>query len=210
MLSRGTRRMENGQGMSDISQGPGWWLASDGKWYPPELWTGPPNTNPGGGPGAGASQPWTSGPATAGPGSTYPAGQPVQPGQPGPGGASPYPGSTPPTQPGYGYGYPPSGQPASVVPGGGSTNGLAIVSLVCAIAGIFFITSVVAIVLGFAARSQIRKSGGQQKGDGLAIAGIVIGFVWLAFYVLIFIIGALSNNSTSSVISLAGTIGHIA
>lgn len=30
--------------MSDTSQGPGWWLASDGKWYPPELWTGPPNT----------------------------------------------------------------------------------------------------------------------------------------------------------------------
>ena len=29
--------------MSDTSQGPGWWLASDGKWYPPELWTGPPD-----------------------------------------------------------------------------------------------------------------------------------------------------------------------
>jgi len=22
--------------MSDVSQGPGWWMASDGKWYPPE------------------------------------------------------------------------------------------------------------------------------------------------------------------------------
>ena len=22
--------------MSDVSQGPGWWVASDGKWYPPE------------------------------------------------------------------------------------------------------------------------------------------------------------------------------
>ena len=22
--------------MSDTSQGPGWWQASDGKWYPPE------------------------------------------------------------------------------------------------------------------------------------------------------------------------------
>ena len=22
--------------MSDTSQGPGWWLASDGRWYPPE------------------------------------------------------------------------------------------------------------------------------------------------------------------------------
>jgi hypothetical protein len=32
--------------MSDTSQGPGWWLASDGKWYPPELWTGPPTAGP--------------------------------------------------------------------------------------------------------------------------------------------------------------------
>lgn len=23
--------------MSDVSQGPGWWIASDGRWYPPEL-----------------------------------------------------------------------------------------------------------------------------------------------------------------------------
>jgi len=26
--------------MSDTSQGPGWWLASDGKWYPPDLTPG--------------------------------------------------------------------------------------------------------------------------------------------------------------------------
>ena len=35
--------------MSDESQGPGWWLASDGKWYPPDLAPGaqPPVTQPG-------------------------------------------------------------------------------------------------------------------------------------------------------------------
>ena len=27
--------------MSDVSHGPGWWLASDGKWYPPESSPGP-------------------------------------------------------------------------------------------------------------------------------------------------------------------------
>jgi len=32
--------------MSDTSQGPGWWLASDGRWYPPETWAGP--AQPGG------------------------------------------------------------------------------------------------------------------------------------------------------------------
>ncbi len=38
--------------MSDVSQGPGWWLASDGKWYPPH--TAPQATLP---PDAGAAYP---------------------------------------------------------------------------------------------------------------------------------------------------------
>jgi len=37
--------------MSDVPQGPGWWIASDGKWYPPEQHPGyqplPPPTAPG-------------------------------------------------------------------------------------------------------------------------------------------------------------------
>ncbi|HLN15822.1 MAG TPA: hypothetical protein VK277_03610 [Acidimicrobiales bacterium] len=33
--------------MSDVSQGPGWWLASDGKWYPPEAQPGPAPTSTG-------------------------------------------------------------------------------------------------------------------------------------------------------------------
>jgi hypothetical protein len=32
--------------MSMTSQGPGWWFASDGRWYPPESWTGPPQQAP--------------------------------------------------------------------------------------------------------------------------------------------------------------------
>jgi hypothetical protein len=41
--------------MSDASQGPGWWLASDGKWYPPE--TAPQATPPPPLPGNVAYQP---------------------------------------------------------------------------------------------------------------------------------------------------------
>ena len=38
--------------MSDVPQGPGWWQASDGRWYPPEAFPGaqpqqPPATPPG-------------------------------------------------------------------------------------------------------------------------------------------------------------------
>ena len=35
--------------MSDVSQGPGWWQASDLKWYPPELhadYVAPPTPSP--------------------------------------------------------------------------------------------------------------------------------------------------------------------
>lgn len=35
--------------MSDFSQGPGWWQASDGKWYPPEQAPGTPQPAAGGG-----------------------------------------------------------------------------------------------------------------------------------------------------------------
>lgn len=38
--------------MSDMSQGPGWWQASDGKWYPPEQSPGAQPTAPGPGYGA--------------------------------------------------------------------------------------------------------------------------------------------------------------
>ena len=224
--------------MSDTAEGPGWWLASDGKWYPPEQWTGPPNTSP---PGTSAptgqtvapAQPWQPSQSTTEPGAPVTAGQPAptwqsgspeQPGQPGVPGQPPaygpnaWPGSAPPVQPPYGatpygaspYGAAPYGQPVYVAPGGRSTNGLAIASFVCSILGIFFITFIVAIVLGFVARSQIRKSGGQQKGDGLAIAAIIIGFAWVAFYVLVIILGAIGSKSNTSVISLLGAIVHIA
>jgi uncharacterized RDD family membrane protein YckC len=32
--------------MSEVSQGPGWWQASDGKWYPPQSQTPPPFGQP--------------------------------------------------------------------------------------------------------------------------------------------------------------------
>jgi hypothetical protein len=103
----------------------------------------------------------------------------------------------------------PYGQPVYVPAGGASMNGLAIASFVCSIVGFLLITFIAAIVLGFVARSQIRKSAGRQRGAGLAIAGIIIGFAWFAFYVLTFSIGDHTTTS-SSVISLAGAVAHFA
>src|SRR3954468_22540120 len=66
--------------------------------------------------------------------------------------------------------------PSQATPGGPpQTSGMAIASLICGIVGLFVcITAPVGLVLGFIARSQIKKSQGQLKGSGLAMAGIII------------------------------------
>ena len=55
----------------------------------------------------------------------------------------------------------------------------------------------VAIVLGFIGRGQIKSSQGRQTGDGMAIAGIVLGFIGVGFWVLVFVLSAVNNSSTS-------------
>lgn len=59
-----------------------------------------------------------------------------------------------------------------------STNPLAIVSLVLSLAGLITcgLTAIVGIILGFVARGQIRRNP-SQGGDGMALAGIIVGFV---------------------------------
>jgi hypothetical protein len=71
---------------------------------------------------------------------------------------------------------PPAGPPVFVRPTP-STNGLAIASLVCGLVWIWWFGSVLAIVFGHVALGQIRRSGGMQGGRGLAIAGLVLGYI---------------------------------
>lgn len=74
--------------------------------------------------------------------------------------------------------------------GGGGTNPLAIVSLVASIVGICCgIGSIAGIICGFIARNQIQQSGGTQEGEGLALAGIIIGFVTLGLSIIFAITG---------------------
>lgn len=190
--------------MSEVSQGPGWWLASDGRWYPPDQVPGYPE--PGGGSGQGfvdtpptdvgpnASAPAEGFESSAGtsPPGTPGSAPPVVPGYPPPGYGPtgdppgyppPNPGFPPPTgPPGYappldpGYGYPPGGPLYGYVPVQ-KTNGMAIASLVCSLVWLGGVGSILAVIFGFIARSQIKKSEGTVQGNGLAIAGIIIGAV---------------------------------
>ena len=66
---------------------------------------------------------------------------------------------------------------------GERTSGKAIASLIFSIlgSGIF---SIVGLILGYQAKREIDESGGRITGRGLALAGIIIGWVGLALTVL--------------------------
>ena len=185
-------------------------MASDGKWYPPELWTGPPTQAPAGPPAQSSPTASPAQPAYP-PQSVYPA-EPAVPAQPtyppqGPPavGAAPY-GSVPPGYAGYGTAspYAPYGQPVQQ-----KTNGLAIAALICGICGfLLFVPGILGIIFGFIARSQIRQSNGQQKGNGMALAGIIVGFAWVALLVLSIALNASHHDNNNGVVSSAILMGQ--
>lgn len=207
--------------MSEVPGGPGWWQASDGRWYPPQPPPPPPPTmgepNPydtagsatygsappayGSAPPAygsapspygSASNPYGSANAVPGLPASFPPGTPPPPAPPPAYGSwPPGPGQMPP--PGYGYGY---ASPMTPV----KTNGFAIASLVCSCAGIFFfgLAAILGIVFGFVARSQIAASQGQERGRGLATAGIIVGFVLLAVGILLIVTLVVTGGSATT------------
>jgi peptidyl-prolyl cis-trans isomerase B (cyclophilin B) len=90
---------------------------------------------------------------------------------------------------------PPAAAPYAAAPTGPKTNTLAIVSLVLA-----FFVSLGAVICGHIALGQIKKTG--ENGRGLAIAGLVLGYlglvggliatiVWVSFFAI-----AASNGVT--------------
>jgi hypothetical protein len=114
----------------------------------------------------------------------------------------PYPNPPYPIQPStYGY-YAPSYQTAVPVP---QTSGFAIASLVCSLASwiiIPFIGAVIGVIMGHMARGEIRRSYGQKNGDGLARAGLVIGYIHIAlcivgFAFFLLLVLAFASDSSS-------------
>jgi Domain of unknown function (DUF4190) len=91
-----------------------------------------------------------------------------------PPGQQPPPGSWPPPQAPWGPAPP--------------TNGKATTSLVLGICGIVLcpiVLSVPALVLGYQARREIDQSNGASGGRGMAVAGIVLGWIGLVIGILI-------------------------
>jgi hypothetical protein len=72
------------------------------------------------------------------------------------------------------------------------TSGKAIASLIFGLFLFAFPSSVLAVVFGHLAVSDIRKSAGRLKGEGMAIAGLVLGYVGLAAIPVILIMAAIA------------------
>lgn len=106
--------------------------------------------------------------------------------------------SEPPPPPQYGAPVPPQG---GLPP---KNSGKAVASMVTGLVGLlticcgfFVVTSIVGIVLGFLARKEIAASNGQLKGAGMALTGIITGFVGVGLLVLSIILvatGAIDTN----------------
>jgi hypothetical protein len=91
--------------------------------------------------------------------------------------------------------------PPANVPGTGypvsptrTTNGYAIASMVLGILWVWWLGSLLALIFGYVAKSQIDQSNGMQSGRGMAIAGIILGWVGVGFLVLLFIGLAVGHN----------------
>jgi hypothetical protein len=118
------------------------------------------------------------------------------PPQAAPGGAAAPPGpyGPPPSVP---YGYTPYAPTQS-------TNGLAIASMVLGILWIYWIGSILAIIFGFVAMSQIKLR--NQGGKGMATAGLILGFIGIGTLVLVVLIVALGNNAESRFTIISSSI----
>lgn len=79
----------------------------------------------------------------------------------------------------------PASPPRSYLPL--ETNSLAVISLISGILSWFFlpiIGSILAIITGHMAKSEIRKNPGIYSGDGLATTGLVLGYIQVALGIL--------------------------
>jgi hypothetical protein len=63
-------------------------------------------------------------------------------------------------------------------------NGFAITSMVLGILGLFAITAVLAVIFGHLALAQIKKAKGWQRGTGIALAGVILGWAYIAIFAI--------------------------
>lgn len=92
------------------------------------------------------------------------------------------------------------------------TSGLAVASLVCGILGWTFLPllgSLVAIITGHMARSEIRGAAGRMDGDGLALAGLILGWIAVGLALLTILLVVFFFGGLAVLLGLAGASGQL-
>jgi hypothetical protein len=80
------------------------------------------------------------------------------------------------------------------------TDPTAVASLICGIVTVFMpLAAIPAVICGHLSRSKIKKSGGRITGGGMALAGLIIGYIYCTvlfaiFGFLVFVSIALNNH----------------
>src|SRR5262245_22841380 len=105
--------------------------------------------------------------------------------------------------PSYPTGYPPVyppppsyvAAPHGYPPVARRMNGLAIAAMVLGIVWVYWIGSILAVIFGHVALSQIRKSNGTMGGRGMAIAGVVLGWIGVGTLCLTVIVAIANSGS---------------
>lgn len=80
-----------------------------------------------------------------------------------------------------------------------TTNGLAIASMVLGILWLYWIGSILALVFGYVAKGQIDRSAGRQGGRGMAIAGIVLGWIGVAVLAIVIVLAVVVSDDISRI-----------
>jgi len=91
------------------------------------------------------------------------------------------------------------------------TSSLAIISLVSGLLGWTlapWLGSIIAIITGHMARSEIRKQPSQIDGDGFAIAGLVMGYLFIGLTVLTLLAVVLFFGGLATLLAFAASVGH--
>jgi hypothetical protein len=101
----------------------------------------------------------------------------------------------PPPVPGRPYGAVATAAPVPI-DATARNNGLAIASMVLGIVWVYWIGSILAVIFGHVALRQIKRSQGAQRGRGMAIAGVVLGYVGIAALVVFIVILATVDFDT--------------
>jgi hypothetical protein len=106
---------------------------------------------------------------------------------------------------------PPLPPPPPAAPAvGRQTSVLAIVSLVFGLLGwtlLPLVGSLVAVITGHLARAEVRRAPGAVDGDGLAVAGLVLGYSMMALAIIGVLAAVLFFGGLVALLAVASAVG---